>query len=497
MKYVFFSPRRALLAFALFGAPQARSIAQSDVPPSQAATLQHLSEALAHAEAQVDQMQSQIRDLQAQVHSLQAQLASSAPPSAPANAQPEAASNDPLHRIEEEQQVQAAEIATHEQAKVESASRLPVRVTGLVLLSGFVNSRAVDNPSAPSLALAGSGATGLSMRQTVLGLDVRGPHVLGAATRADVAVDFFGQATQGSYTNSGGLLRLRTAHGVLDWGRTQVFAQLDRPLLNPYSPTSLVSVAVPPLAWSGDLWNWVPQLGATHDSAIGGTYRLRLQGALLDVPDAPLFSSPASTPGLTASFAENSRYPAVEGRLALLKSDEHRGFALGLGGYFAPHKTAGGLRFDAWAATADLRWALPARLELTGNVYRGQALGGLGAGGYKDYLFRVTATGGQAVGLDDVGGWFQIKERWSQRLESNAAFGVDNAFAGQLRSFSSLPEDPAYQQLARNRAFFTNMLYSPSAYVSFSAEYRRLMTSPIDASTVGANLFGVAAGFKF
>jgi uncharacterized coiled-coil protein SlyX len=501
MKHRKQSIRSALFAVALLLPSPVGALAQQNETISQAATLQHLSQALSRTEAEVDHLQAEIRDLKAQVNSLETQLAASsevpAPPSTPAPASSEAAISDRLDHVQEEQEVQAAEIATHEQAKVESASRLPVRIIGSILLNGFVNSRAVDTPSAPSLVVTGSGATGLSLRQTILGVDVRGPHVLGADTRADVAVDFFGQATQGGYGNSGGLLRLRTAHGVFDWGRTQAFVELDRPLLNPYSPTSLASSAVPPLAWSGDLWNWIPQLGLTHDLRLGEAHILRMQAAMLDVPDAPLFSASSSVSALNASFAENSRYPALEARIGLQSTDEHRGLAIGVGGYFAPHKTTGGLHFDGWAATADLRWALPLRLELTGNVYRGQALGGLGGGAYKDYLFRASSAGGQAIGLDDVGGWFQMKERWTQRLESNAAFGVDNAFAGQLRSFASLPENAAYQQLARNRAFFTNIIFSPSAYVSLSTEYRRLMTSPISTPTLGANLFGVAAAFKF
>lgn len=467
----------------------------------QAATLQRLSDALTHTEDQVQGLEQQIADLKTEIALLKGQLAAETPP--PGSPVPDAAAartpgqNAQIDSLQEELQVQGTEIATQEQAKVESASRLPVRVSGLILLNGFTNSRAVDTPAAPSLVTSGSGATGLSLRQTVLGLDVRGPRVLGAATHADINVDFFGQALGGSYNNSGGLLRLRTAHGTLEWSHTRAFLELDRPLLNPYSPTSLTSVAVPPLAWAGNLWNWVPQLGVSYDVPLANTRTLRLEAALVDVPDAPLFSTNAAAAPLSASLAENSRYPAVEARIALVTPMERHGLSVGLGGYFSPHQTASGARFDAWAATADLRWNLPVRFVLSGNVYRGQALGGLGGGAYKDYVYRITANGADVRGLDDVGGWVQMKQRWSERLEFNAAFGLDNAFTGQLRTYTSPSESAAYQQLARNRTGFGNVIYSPSAYLSLSAEYRHLLSSPVNSPTVDGDVYGLGAGFKF
>ena len=341
---------------------------------------------------------------------------------------------------------------------------------------------------------SGQGSTGTSLRQTVLGLDARGPHLLGAASRADVRVDFFGSASQVGYSGAGGLLRLRTAHASMNWRSTQVFVELDRPIVNPNMPTSLTAIATPALAWSGNLWNWSPQIGITESVAISQSARIKMQAALIDVADPAI---PGVTRTVNASLAERSRWPGSEARVALAGAKDNAGAEFGFGGYFSPHRTTSGLRFNAWAGTMDYRLPLPARLEFSGSLYRGQALGGLGGGGYKDYVYSSDGDPNPVHPLDDVGGWTQVKERAGERLEFNAAFGMDNVFASELRPYAAFSSNFSYQNVARNRTFFTNVIYSPSAYLLFSLEYRRIQTSPVIGVSESGNIFGLAAGYKF
>src|SRR6185437_194469 len=171
----------------------------------------------------------------------------------------------------------------------------------------------------------------------------------------------------------------------------------------------------------------------------------------------------------------------------------------GAGGYFAPHhSTVLGHGFDSWAGTLDARLFLPARLEFTGNFYRGQALGGLGGGAYKDFAYKTNAdlTGYYFRPLDDVGGWAQLKETLSERLELNAAFGIDNAFANELRPYA-VSGGALYQNLSRNRTYTGNVIYSPSAYLQFSLEYRHLESSPVIGPPAGSNIIGLGAGYQF
>jgi hypothetical protein len=490
--------------------------AQTATQESLSQQIQRLTESMARAQAQVEQSQRQLDEMRKELTALQQQLLRSgtiaAPSSSPAPApKPSVSTSQPsaeaLADNRERQALQGSQIATLEQAKVESESKYPVKLTGLILLNGFVNAGAVDMAATPTLALSGSGSTGASLRQTVLGFDARGPHLLGARSYADLRVDFDGNPQAGAeysgyYSSNTTLLRLRTAHAALRWAATEAYFFLDHPIFSPDTPTSLTAVAEPALAWSGNLWTWNPQLGVTQDFGFADSRAVRLQAALIDVGDAPvtpLIALSGTNTGTPASTGEQSRWPGVEARVALLGSKmKDNGNRLGAGGYFASHQTSLGHDFDSWAATLDERLLLPAHLQLEGTFYRGLALGGLGGGAFKDFVYRpdTDSSGYYFRPLDDVGGWAQLKEKLTERIELNAAFGLDDVFAGELRPYA-VPGGTIYQSLARNRTYTGNVIYSPSAYLLFSLEYRHLESSPVIGSPASSNIIGLGAGYKF
>lgn len=480
--------------------------------------VQQLTTAMVRTRAQLKESQRQLDAMRAQLDELKRELAQTAPNGAAVPTSKAAQDFQPapkttaaaIQEIRDRQAMQEAQIAVHDQTKVESESRYPVKITGLVLLNGFVNTGAVDQPATPTLAIPGAGSTGASVRQTILGLDAHGPHLLGANSFANVRVDFSGRpgaanssaGYSGYYGANAMLLRLRTARAALQWSRTEAFFSLDRPLFSPDIPSSLTAIAEPPLAWSGDLWAWNPQLGVTQDFAPAGSRGLRLQAALIDTSDAPLSPVFGTATGTIASAtAERSRWPGVEARVALLgaeRNPEHERNHFGVGAYFAPHHNSLGYRYDSWAGTLDVNFSLPARLQFTGSFYRGQALGGLGGGAYKDFAYRRDGdTGGYYFRpLDDVGGWAQLKEKLNERLEFNAAFGMDNVFASELRPYFA-PDASMAQNLFRNRTYTGNVIYSPSAYLLFSLEYRHLESSPVIGPSADSNIVGLGAGYKF
>jgi hypothetical protein len=412
-----------------------------------------------------------------------------------------------MQDIRERQDIQQSEIATHEQIKVESESKYPVKVTGLLLLNGFVNTSAVDVPSTPALSVGGAGSTGATVRQSILGLDASGPHLWGAQSYADIRIDFDGNpqsnsgtsAYSGTYNNAT-LLRLRTAHAGLQWPHANAYFSLDRPIFSPDSPASLAAVAEPALAWSGNLWTWNPQLGVTRDFAFSASQGLRLQAALIDVGDSPLKPAVVSSTGaIPPTASEQSRWPGGEARIALFRpKDSEGGNHFGVGGYISPHSNSLGKTYNAWAGTLDANFHLPGHLDLTASFYRGMGLGGLGGGGYKDFAYRTDADSNRYYfrPLDDVGGWSQLQEKLNERIQFNAAVGFDNVFARELRPYA-VTGGSIYQNLARNRTYTGNVIFSPSAYLLFSVEYRHLQTSPVIGPTTGANVIGIAAGYKF
>jgi hypothetical protein len=491
-------------------------------PDNLSQQIQKLTDAIASTQAQLEQSQRQISELQKQLKALQLQVAQSrsaeaipessvSASSASTNQREPTDTTSALQDIHDRQVMQESQIATLEQTKVESESKYPVKITGLLLFNAFVNTQAVDMSATPTLAVGGPGSTGFSVRQTVLGFDARGPHLFGASSYADLRVDFDGvpqssnsvTSYPGPYSGNATLLRLRTAHAGLKWEHTEAYFSLDHPIFSPDTPTSLTAIAEPALAWSGNLWTWNPQVGMTQEFPISPSSSVQLQAALVSVGDAPLSpttSSAGMSPGSPPSTAEQSRWPGVEARVALLGSrpNEGSGNHFGLGGYFAPHRTSLGHNFDSWAATADARLLIPGRLELTGSFYRGLALGGLGGGAYKDFVYRTDPDTGAYYlrPLDDVGGWAQLKEKINERVQLNGAFGIDNAFSGEVQRFAG-PTGTLYQNLSRNRTFTGNVIYSPSAYLLFSLEYRHLESSPVLISPAGSNVIGLGAGFKF
>jgi hypothetical protein len=464
--------------------------------------LQQLSDAMTRTQAQLEDSQRQLQEIRGQLAALQKQLAESVPASAASSsAQLSAAVNE----IREQQSMQEAQIATHEQAKVESESKFPVKLNGLILLNGFVNTKQVDAPATPSMVLPGKGTTGATFQQTILGLDARGPHLFNARTHADVRIDFAGDLSAGypaAGSDSGGFIRLRTAHANLQWEHTDAFFSLDHTIAAPNTPTSLTAVAVPALAWSGNLWTWNPQAGMTGDIPLTPSQRLRMQGALIAVADAPpIYNLSAAQPAtslVAPTTAELSRWPGAEGRIALLGSSEKGGLQLGIGGVFAPHRIFG-FNFDSWAGTLDYRIPFTSHTELSGSFYHGEALGGLGGGAYKDYLVRPDPDNPGHFyyrTLDSSGGWAQLKQRVHEHLEFNAAFGTDQVPAEQLRPYAG-PASAIYLNLARNRTYVGNVIYSPSAYLLFSLEYRHLQSSPVNGATNSGDVIGIATGYRF
>jgi hypothetical protein len=484
--------------------PTASTRATNDADLAQ--RVRKLTEAMTRTQAQLEESQRELEGMRHELTDLLHRLqpgdtaAETTQPSADQSASAQstsqiAALNAAIEELRERQDVAESQIATHEQAKVESASRYPLRLRGMVLFNAFVNTSGVYPTATPAIAVGGPGSTGATMAQTTLGFDATGPHLFGAQSYGDLDVDF-DASTNSSYASW--LLRLRTAHALMRWRDTEAWFALDRPLLSPLAPSSLTAVALPPLAWSGNLWTWNPQVGATRKFALSEASELRLETALIDVGDAPytVANSNSQIPQLPTA-AERSRWPGAETRIAVVSPDRNdAGNQLGIGAYVAPHNVMG-YRYNAWAVSADGRLHLPGRMELEASLYRGLALGGLGGGAYKDFAYSEDFITGEYYfrALDDWGGWSQLKEQISDRLELNAAFGTDQIVAHQFRPFTT--GTSIAQNLVANRTFTGNVIYRPSAYLLFSLEYRHLMSSPAVGAAADSNVIGLAAGYSF
>ena len=485
-----------LLALALVIAPLAAQ--QKPDPQAQSATqVTALEEHIDQMAARIESMRQELIDSRDEMRAMRAELeelrhiigerdsreADAAAASLRAN----------IEKLREDSEVLQAEVKQHDQTKIETESKFPVQISGSVLFTSLGNSGASDNVDAPTIAMAPpssapAGSLTATARQTILGLDANGPHFGSARTSAALSVDFFGGVPYAETTTAGGVLRLRTAHATLAWPDRAVTVAFDRPILSPREPTSWITLGEPALAWSGNLWTWAPQFEFRQEMSRGWYGEL----ALID-PAAPEAS--ALTGLRTLNSAERSRQPGYEAHLGNSIELGNRKLTWGTGGYLSRQSYPGDRHLDAWAGTVDWDIALASPLEISGTFYRGRGIGGLGGGAFKDYVPFDNYT--RRKGLDDEGGWGQLKLRFSPVFEANVAAGVDNAFAGELRGSDYSTEQDAYQSLARNLTAYGNVVYRPYTYLLFSAEYRQIRSTPIEGSANQNHILGLAAGYLF
>jgi hypothetical protein len=413
-------------------------------------------------------------------------------------------SSDDLKALHEQQDTLQAEIKQHEQIKVESASKYPVRVTGLILFNAFSNVGVVDNAELPTIAYprepgASHGSSGATMRQTLLGLDATGPQLWKAHSSAEISVDFFGGLSSNTYgySTSTGLLRLRQTQASLDWEKTTTQVGVTVPLISPLSPTSFATVAIPALSASGNLWAWSPQLRVEQRIPFSDQHRLGLEAGLIYPPSA------SSANDQLVSPVEASRRPGYEGRVSWRADGNSTGtphpFVLGIGAYSSSQYYNSTTSIHSWAVTADWQIPLFKRFEITGEAYRGRALGGFGGGSYKDILTGTDAITGlkRSTGVDAVGGWSQLKLRLRPTMEANAAFGLDDALASNFDGLILSSATTPLELNARNSSVIGNFIFRPKTYLIFSPEYRRIQSWLYSGPSNVANIFTITAGYQF
>jgi len=170
---------------------------------------------------------------------------------------------------------------------------------------------------------------------------------------------------------------------------------------------------------------------------------------------------------------------------------------LGAAGYYSRQNWVFNNRVDGWAGMTDWSIPLSRHLSLTGEFYRGRAIGGLGGGVGRSVLFTGSPNPyAQLQALNSVGGWSQLKLKASAKLEFNGAFGVDNPFAGDVRTY---PLSPSYfpSALLQNRSALLNFIYRPRSDLLFSGEIRHLRTFDLDAGSPTAEQVNLMMGFLF
>jgi hypothetical protein len=387
-----------------------------------------------------------------------------------------------LERAEEQIRLLQERLAADAETKVTTRSHMSLEFNGRVLVTGFSNSRRVNNVDNPQFVRPDTasglpqGGAGMAIRQTTLGLAVTQPQLWGGTFHGDVDVDFYG----GQQPSTGGrtfpLLRLRTARAMMKWTHGELLIGQDAPLIAAINPVSLAAVGTPDFAGAGNLWLWLPQIRAGLET--GGKLSLGIQGAVL----APTSGDPANVFDTDNDIAEHSSRPYIQGRVHLRWGSEDSEGDVGVGvhqGWFA---AKGDSLLTSAATAVDLKLPLTRYFEIRGEAFQGQALKGLGGGG----IGQSFGVGGAPVHTQ--GGWAQVNFKPSLRVLLGAGYGVDDPRDSDLATIAGAR--------LKNVVREAHIHVRPGGPFVFGFEYRKLETT-YATGVLGNDHLNFSAGFEF
>jgi hypothetical protein len=456
------------------------------------------------------EMQQLRQDLQATRALLErpAAVRSSEPAPQPAQASAETSSSasadykppleERVQKLEESTALIGSKIDEQYQTKVETASKYRARLHGIVLMNAFRNVGGSNNLDFPDYALPLPGfvskaTIGATLRQSEIGLEIFGPNLAGAKTSADVQLDFAGGFPDTGNGINFGIVRLQTANLRLDWQHTSVVAGQDSLFISPLSPTSFASLATPTFAFGGNLWGWIPQLRVEQRFSISDQQTITMQAGILDNLDWELnMGSFERTP----QAGEMSGQPAYGFRTSWSRPVRQHPLSFGVAGYFGQQYWAWSRHADAWAGMADWQVPILPRLQLSGEIYRGQAIGGLGGAIGTSVVFGGSAPYSPLRGLNTAGGWSQLKFQLTPKLEVNGVVAQDDAFTGEIRGFATDANNGGLI-IGRNRGALGNLVFRPRSDLVMSAEFRRLRTYPVYSASSFTNQVNLSIGILF
>jgi hypothetical protein len=195
------------------------------------------------------------------------------------------------------------------------------------------------------------------------------------------------------------------------------------------------------------------------------------------------------------SAGERSGVPGLASRIAYSTKSSGEPLTVGVGGYYSREDWGFGRTVDGWAGMTDISVPLGHLFNISGAFYRGRGIGGLGGAQNRSIVWSGDLSSPATIvrGLDDLGGWAQLKFKPMTRLEFNFAAGQDSAFRNDVAAF---PTQNYYGRINANRNALANFIYHPRSDLVFSAEYDRLRTTSIyDYSS--ANHVSLSMGILF
>jgi len=440
---------------------------------------------------EVQQLRQELAELREEVRQLKvpaAQAIAGAPPQPAATpqeaAQPATQAAQDSGATEETSLADAlpllqAQVAEHAQTKVESNSRLPVKIFGTIVSNTFINTGEVnwlENPNivTPAPALLPAGSFSSTLRQSRIGAVVEGPTIGSARANGFFAVDFLGGVPNFQTGQVMGIPRLLYAFVRIEGAKTALEVGQDQMILAPRNPTSLAAMSFPDLYRSGNLYLRAPQVRVEHTFSAGKSGDILAVAGIL-APIAGDFAANALTFVPPNLAGERSRWPALQARLAWrgkpAGGGEDKGWEIGLSGHYGREQYIAGVT-PSWATALDFD-GHSGRVGIGGEWFVGRNLDAFG--GALGQLAKST------------GGFLEGRLRATPRLEFNSGIGKDRLF--------DLSGYPA--ALAGNTGVYANTIFRWTPELASSVEYRWLSTAPTQGEARRNNHFNFVLAYSF
>ncbi|MBI4851515.1 MAG: hypothetical protein HY819_06955 [Acidobacteria bacterium] len=403
--------------------------------------------------------------------------------------------NDRLSEIKDMVDIHDTRLKNSSRVSVETGEHFNVKLNGTLLFNTYYNSAGTDDPPTGLYLLGGDNISlengsnfGATIRQTQIGFSFFAPQIGKWRLSGDLQLDFFGGNPPVYNGRAFSPLRLRIARAKLESGRFAFVVGQDDPIVSPLNPTSIAQVGFPALAESGNLWSWTPQAKVAYRLVSRENERLTIEGGIL----AP-FNGQTNTEfqfETRPDAGERSRMPALETRISYTRGDldtipsnaylafDPQPFQVGVGVHYArqlavpPRDGVKGTTINSVAITGDYVIPITSKMTLTGEVFWGRSLGGLGGGIVQGIVFPFY--GSRAIGVRSIGGWSQLQIRPRSNLAIHLAYGLDDPYSEDL--LDTRFDLAAGVSRAGNRTFSGNILYRFRSNFIISTEYRFLQT---------------------
>lgn len=312
----------------------------------------------------LDRLEKQNQELLEEVRSLRSELGSG-------RAEPAAATPASGATVEQRLDIQEQRTEEQAQSKVEASQKFPIQLTGMALFNAFANSNQNGGAEYPTIASAtGPAHDGATVRQTIIGLEFRGPQTFwDGQIHGSVYMDF--DSGSGPLDQT---MRLRTGSMEIDWATRSIMAGVEKPIFNPREPSSLAQVGISPLTGAGNLWLWMPQVRFEQDLALGSNSDIRARMGVVQTNEVGPYA------GSNPVGAVEAARPGLEGRFEFFhKLDDERRLEVAPG-FHVSTTHAGGFSIPSEVFSVDWLFRPVGPLEFTGAFFRGQNVAPLGTG---------------------------------------------------------------------------------------------------------------------